>query len=166
MAKIMDLRIHPDPFSVQPFELFEFLRYEMLKVYPNKMLTGREWTAVVGANGRVDHRCKVWQLDPNNVKDVQHVAMWVDGYTYRISGKALYMMIHAYCDECGGSGKMLEKHRPDCSKFSHYVDDHYDSACMNGRCEHCKTAVMSENTTISKLNSAWNIFVDRIRTVK
>lgn len=41
------------------------------------------------------------------------------------------------CKECGGTNHILERHKETCSQFKHYVDDHYDSACMRGRCKHC-----------------------------
>ena len=44
------------------------------------------------------------------------------------------------CDECGerlGYNSKDNGHNPLCSKFIHYVDDHYDSPCMRGTCKYC-----------------------------
>lgn len=46
------------------------------------------------------------------------------------------------CNECGGRVKAFHihgnnGHKDTCYKFEHIPDDHYDSACMNGRCKYC-----------------------------
>lgn len=46
------------------------------------------------------------------------------------------------CEECGHRPVKFHLqgnngHSPMCSQFKHIPDDHYDSACMNGRCKYC-----------------------------
>lgn len=50
------------------------------------------------------------------------------------------------CKECGGTNHYLEKHKESCSQYRHFVDDHYDSACMLGRCKHCNPEYIEKRT--------------------
>lgn len=138
-VKVTQLSIADPDENFVPYDLTHNIRFEKLAVYEGK-LEPCLWTPVVVEGGKISSRMAVVDILPKNVLDVGWIMVYNSDTDdmFRISGKDLFTKLLRYCPECGGGGNhFIETHQEWCSQWAHYVDDHYDSPCMNGRCKHC-----------------------------